>query len=225
MKDIFLLDMDDTLLDFPRSEEENFFRTLSFFGICAGRDAYLRFHKINDDLWKLLERGSVTRECLKIRRFEILFEEYGFEGDLGAIARTYCENLRDVCFPFEGAEAFVGTLSEHGRVYLVTNGSEQIQKRHMADAGFLPHLSGAFISEDIGCNKPSAAFAEHVKTHIPDFRNARAVWIGDSLTSDMLCAEAAGIDFILYAPAGKPHGFSGAHAENYEEILTLLGIC
>ena len=219
MKDIFLLDMDETLLDFSRAEEVNFFGTMERFGLRADAEVYARFHTINDDLWKLLERGGITRDEIKVQRFQRLFEEYGYAADAEAVAGAYFENFCNLCFPFEGAIELLATLKARGRVYIVTNGGAVIQKAHIRDAGFAPYLDGVFISEEVGFNKPSKEYADFVKAHIPDFAEARAMWLGDSLTSDMVCAKRANVDFILYAPAGV---LSERVATNYAEVLRIL---
>lgn len=200
MKNIFLLDMDDTLLDFKRAERENFMKTMQSFGICADERMYSRFHEINDSLWKALERGEIERERLKVRRFELLFEEFGLNGDIPAVAYAYWSYFPSVCFPFEGALEFLKALKSRGRVYIVTNGGRMIQSRHIELAGFAPFLDGIFISEEIGANKPSLKFADYVEAHIEGYRRENAVWIGDSLTSDGQCAKARGIDFLFFSP-------------------------
>ncbi|MDE5896751.1 MAG: HAD-IA family hydrolase [Clostridia bacterium] len=219
MKNIFLLDLDETLLDFKRAERENFFRTASAFGIAANETVFDRFHAINDGLWKALERGETTRERLVIDRFAILFGELCVRADEKAVAEKYFRNFTGICYPFAGAAEFLRTLSERGRVYIVTNGSAPIQKSHIADAGFSPYLSGTFISEEAGFNKPDVRFARYAEQQISDYNRENAVWLGDSLTSDRLCAERAGIDFVLYAPEGAPQGYPGAVARNYGEAL------
>lgn len=220
MKDIFLLDMDETLLDFPLAERVNFAETLAAYGI-EGEGLYARFHRINDDLWQLLERGGITREALKAERFRLLFAEFGIDADPAAVSVAYYDHFAEVCYPYEGARAFVETLSRRGRVYIVTNGGTKIQRRHIELAGFGPFLSGVFISEEMGVDKPSAEYAEAVKAAIPDFAESRAVWIGDRLTSDMVCAERAGVDFILFARRA-PRGYTGAIASSYADILDRL---
>lgn len=222
MKDIFLLDMDETLLDFRRAERENLTQTFTKHGIIADDALISRFHMINDALWKKLERGEITRERLKVKRFEELFEEYGFACDAAEAAKTYWENFPFVCFPFEGALDFLKTLSLRGRVYLVTNGGAVIQRRHILDAGFSPYLKDVFISEEVGFDKPSPEYADYVENHIEAYERSRAVWIGDSLSSDGKCAENRGIDFILYAPRGIPERYQGAVAENYSEALAYI---
>ncbi len=224
MKDIFLVDMDETLLDFRAAERENLGAALAFSGIAADGGILARFHEINDSLWKALERGEMTRERLKTERFRLLFAEYDFPADAAAAARFYWQNFPEVCFPFGGSLGFLRALKGRGRVYIVTNGGAEIQKRHLEKAGFLPYLDGAFISEEIGADKPSAAFAEYAAAHIGGFARERAVWIGDSLTSDGKCAADFGIDFILFTPREDPPvGYPGPFARSYAEVLGLLG--
>ena len=222
MKDIFLLDMDDTLFDFRRTEEINLTDTLGKFGIVADREVYLRFHEINRELWQEFERGNISKEQIKLGRFERLFAEYGYSADIAAVSEKYFENFKEICIPIVGADAFLKRLSTLGRIYLVTNGNAEIQKRHIADAGFYPFIEKTFISDEIGFAKPSKEFAEHLKTNIEGFESGRAVWIGDSLTSDKTCAEIAGVDFILYAPDGAPQVYKGLSAKDYDGILKII---
>ena len=223
MKDIFLLDMDDTLLDFVRAERENLSRTLSAFGVTVDGDTAERFHEINDGLWKALERGEITRDRLIVKRFEILFSEKNISADIPSIAKAFFEGYAEIAFPFEGAVEFVKTLSERGRVYIVTNGAK-IKEQQITSAGFSPFLSGVFYSQEIGYNKPDVRYAAYVESHIQGYERSRAVWLGDSLTSDMLCAAYAGIDFVLFAPRMVPENYSGAYARTYAEALRLFGL-
>ena len=227
MKDIFLLDLDETLLDFSKTERENLTCSLQAFSFPADERAVALFHKINDGLWKALERGEIERERLKVLRFEMLFRELGIpctEERAKEISAFYFRNFQNICHPYEGALAFLKTLAGRGRVYIVTNGAAEIQYRHVADAGFAPYLSGLFISGEIGFDKPDVRFARYAEAHIGGYERSRAVWLGDSLTSDMACARAAGIDGVLFAPNGAPDGYDGACVRNYKEFLELVAL-
>ncbi len=223
-KKIYLVDLDETLLDFRRAERENVLASLAMHGISADEGVAARFHEINDGLWKALERGETTREELKTERFRLLMREYDMEGDPRAVARAYFDRFPEICYPYAGAREFLAALHAHGSVYIATNGSAPIQHRHIAIAGFSPYLRGVFISEEVGADKPSAEYARRVRERIENFAPADTVWIGDSLTSDMVCAKRMGVDFILYAPAGIPTGYEGHAANSYSSLLRLLGI-
>ncbi len=223
MKEIFLLDLDGTLLDFSAAERENLLATLRAFSLPASEEILRRFHAVNDALWQALERGELSRERLKVLRFETLFAEEGIEADARAVSERYLAGFEGICYPYRGAAEFLKELSARGRAYLVTNGGTAIQRSHIRLAGFGPYFAGTFISEEMGCDKPSKAFADRVASQIPAFRRERAVWLGDSLTSDMVCAKVLGVDFILFAPSGAPTGYRGDVARNYEEAMQLIG--
>lgn len=57
-----------------------------------------------------------------------------------------------------------------------------------------------FISEDVGYEKPNAAYFEHVFCKAGIVDKTQALLIGDSLTSDMRGGEIAGIDTCWYNP-------------------------
>ncbi len=223
MKDIFLLDMDDTLLDFGRAERENFFKTLSDEGVPPSDALYARFHIINEGLWKLLEKGGILREELKVKRFADLFAEHGLEADAVKAADAYWNNFPAIFYPFAGALEFLKELAAAGSVYIATNGGAAIQRAHIQRAGFSPYIKGAFISEEVGADKPSKRFSDYMISHIEGFDRSRAVWIGDSLSSDMVCAKNAGIDFILYLPRKKETDYAGLKASSFSEVLALIG--
>ncbi len=222
MKDIFLLDMDETLLDFPQAERVNFRMSLEAYGVKDPDALYPRFHAINDGLWKLLEVGEIGREKLKSERFRLLFGEYGIAADYEGVAAFYYENFPALCFPYEGAREFLDALSRRGRVYITTNGGAKIQRTHIDLAGFWPFLAGVFISEEVGADKPSERYVRAVREGVENFDPARALYVGDSLTSDMVCAERLGTDFILLRRDGRPAGYEGAFAASFGDILKTL---
>lgn len=221
MKNIYLLDMDETLLDFSRLEREDVKRVLKEYGCERIEEGAKRFHEINAALWLRLERGEIKRQEILTKRFELLFEEFGIVGDVKSAAYDYFDYLGKHCYPYDGAVEFLKELSRTGRVYIVTNGATDVQRRHIADAGFAPYLTDVFISDDVGHSKPSAEHANYVAAHIPAFVRENAVYMGDSLTSDMLCAERMGVDFVLYQKVAPPD-YAGRIAKNYGEALDLF---
>lgn len=222
MKDIFLLDIDETVFDFRRTEKEALVNLLRDYGIAATEEMTARYHAINDLYWKRLERGEVTRPQLVVGRFEQFFQEYGLPFSPAEASASYFRYVAQGGFYLEGAEAFVRALKERGRIYLVTNGATYTQTNRIAASGLSRYVEDAFISESIGIDKPSGRYADYVEAHIPDYERKRAVWIGDSLTSDAPCARSKGIDFILYCPAGVPEGYEGAAAGTYGKILSWI---
>ena len=222
MKDIFLLDIDETLFDFPREEREALWRTLKKRGIEPTEEMLARYHAINESYWKKLERGEITRARLVVERFEVFLREYGRADSPEEFSREYFSELASGgCF-YPGAEAFVKVLKGRGCIFLVTNGATFTQTHRIAASGLGTYADGVFISETIGINKPSEAYAAFVEAHIEGYERSRAVWVGDSLTSDAPSAASRGIYFILYRPSGVPEGYKGLCAQSYDEVLVLI---
>ena len=217
MRDIFLLDMDDTLLDFPRAEAAALKSCFIKCGVRSDDFVLRRFHEINDGLWKALERGETTRERLVYERFELLFRELNIVSDARIAEDGYFQELAAVCFPFDGMEDFLRELKTRGRIYIVTNGSEQIQRRHLKESKIGSYADGVFISETIGYYKPSPEFCACVKRGIEGFEGTRALYLGDSLTADKPCADLLGALFVRYLPRGG----KGEGVRSYGEVLAL----
>lgn len=221
MKNIYLLDADDTLLDFKRGEREKLQETFAAYGVNADESVLTCFHRINVALWQKLERGEIERKKLVVERFRLLFDEIGVAADPAAVSGHYFSLMQQAAYFIDGAEEFLRTLKKTGRVYIVTNGSREVQRSRFALSGLNGYADGTFISEEVGCDKPSPAYAAFVEAHIPDYDRARAVWVGDSLSSDCACAKTKGIEFILFG-ADKPNGYDGLFARNYHEVLQIL---
>lgn len=222
MKDIFLLDADETLLDFCKAEHEALRRVFEEYGIPFDGERAARYHEINDGLWKKLERGERTRERIIVERFELFFAEYGVKADANAVSERFFHLIAEGAFLLDGAETFLQKISTRGRVFIVTNGAKYTQTKRLKQSGIADYMQAAFISEEIGVYKPSEKYAQYVEEHIPDYERSRAVWVGDSLSSDCACAKSKDIDFILFCPKGVPCGYGGAYATDYDQLFIML---
>ena len=94
MIDTVLLDLDDTILDFHKSEAFALKKTLEELGIEPLSSTIERYSEINDAQWKLLELGKITREQVLTGRFEILFKELGVNQSGDKAWQLYENNLR-----------------------------------------------------------------------------------------------------------------------------------
>lgn len=199
-----LLDADNTLFDFDRAEETAFYAAFSALGLSVTPSQYERYHEINDDLWRKLEKKEVTRERLKDLRYEILLSEMGIHDEAltKKISRSFFTMLGQQRFLLDGAIDACRTLSSSYKLYIVTNGSYEPQRSRFTGSGLEPYFCDAFISEKIGAAKPSAAFFAHVMESIGDDDPARYLVVGDSLTSDIDGAIAAGMDAVWLDHAG-----------------------
>ena len=202
LKSIFF-DLDETLLDFTRAEAVALSRALRAFGIEPTPHVLERYHVLNISQWKLMEEGRLSRVGVLTRRFELLFEELGWDVDVPSFNDQYEIFLGEGHFFLPGAEALLEQLAPRYDLYLATNGASSVQRRRLKSAGIEPYFKGIFISEEVGYNKPSIEYFQTSFAAIPNFDPAAAVIVGDSLTSDIRGGKNAGIRTCWLNPAGE----------------------
>ena len=135
MIDTLLFDLDNTLLDFDKAEANALSKALHDVNIKVDDLMLIRYNKINSSQWKLLEKGIITREEIKLRRFKILFEEFSLNADPKEVARNYQEYLGQGHYFIKDAEEVLEQLSKTHRIYLVTNGTLSVQKGRIESSG------------------------------------------------------------------------------------------
>ncbi len=199
-----LFDADETLLNFKLAEERAIKATFKAFGLPADADIIETYSKINDNLWKMLERGEVTKDRLKVLRFEQFCEHYGYAPIGRELADAYVGNLSRQTALIDGAEDVCRALAGRYKMYIITNGIYSVQTARFGGSAIKDYFEKCYISDEIGCEKPSRGFFDAVAADIPDFDISRALVIGDSLTSDIKGGADYGIDTCWLNRAGKP---------------------
>lgn len=199
-----LLDADGTLLDFTRSEKEALKETFSALQYPFDEATHAVYHRHNDACWKALERGEMTRDELKVRRFERTFAELGIDGDAPLTTKTYEGNLSKYAFPYEGAEDLCRRLAKKYDLYIVTNGLKHVQTARMEKTQFYQIVKGSYISEDVGYAKPAAEFFDRIFVDHPQMKREETMIVGDSLSGDIAGGNQANIYTCWVNPEGVP---------------------
>lgn len=202
-----LFDMDMTILDFNMAERQALSGALQYLGVKPTEEILQRYNEINLSQWKLLEKGELTREVLKVRRFRLLFEEMGIDIDPREGAANYEPRLAQGCFYMDGARELLEGLQGKYAMYIVSNGTASIQHSRIAGADLAKYFDDIFISQEVGYNKPDrrffdACFTSIEKSQGKPFCPEETVIIGDSLTSDIQGGNRAGIDTVWFHPKG-----------------------
>jgi len=193
--EIFLLDADQTIFDFDKSEKNAIKDVLTNAGLPFNEEIYNTYHIINRDLWHKYEKGEIERKDIFSNRFKMLFEKLNFDvkEDLNI---KYFDRLASYAYLIDGAIEFLQELSNNGKIYLATNGKISIQNSRINLSGISKYLTNVFVSDLIGYAKPKKEFFEFIENNIKDFDKQKTVMIGDSLTSDILGGNNFGIDTI-----------------------------
>ena len=221
-----LLDMDNTILDFTKAERVAASKALAAMGIQPTDELLKRYHQINEEQWRLFELGELEREQVKVRRYELLFDEMEIAASPRETAKVY-EGLLGIGHYFmDGAVELLERLSRAYRLYLATNGTSNVQKSRINSADISKYFQGIYISEDVGYNKPDKRYFEACFKDIPDFDPAETVMIGDSLTSDIKGGINAGIRTVWFNHEGKSRDDNivpDHEVHSLEEIPGLMG--
>lgn len=195
-----LFDLDNTLFDFNKAERGALIKTLERLGIEPADAIVKRYSEINLSQWKLLEQGRLTREGVKQRRYQLLFEELGVDCDPQKANAIYEEQLAIGHYFVEGAPELLKALYGRYDLYLVTNGTAKVQYGRLQSSGIEKYFKNIFISEEIGYDKPSKAYFEKCFSQITDFCKEETIIVGDSLSSDIQGGKNAGIATVWFNP-------------------------
>ena len=204
------LDIDNTLLDFDAFVRDAMTTGFRHFGYPPYDESMFPvFRRVNTALWRELEQGRLSLEALWVVRWGRIFEALGIEGDGPAFEQFFHDRLQTSVVPVEGAMEALEYLSGRYPLYGASNGPHEQQVNRLRLAGMDRFFTDCFTSEGLGIQKPDPEFfrralaAANRGTAVP-LRPGEVLMLGDSLSSDIAGAAAAGMKSCLYAPGGVP---------------------
>lgn len=226
IKFIFL-DLDDTILDFHRSEAIALRKTLQALNVEPTDEVVTRYSEINRAHWQALERRELTREQVLTGRFRQLFEELGMNVSPNVAQSLYEKNLSQSHFFMDGAPRLLMSLSGKYQLYIASNGTTVVQTSRIASAGIARYFKGIFLSQQLGADKPQAEFFERATGQIEGYSPEESIILGDSLTSDIQGGINAGMHTCWFNPHHRPAGnivpeFEIADLADFNTVLQKL---
>ena len=224
--DFILLDADNTLFDFDLAEKLALDITLSAFGYPITENYTGAYHRSNRALWSAFEAGEISQDAILAGRFQGFLDAVGGREDSLEMNRFYMDTLATQDQLYQGAEDFCRRLSRDYTLAIVTNGVSPVQHGRMDKSPIRPYFSAMFVSADVGFRKPQPEIFDAVCKALSITDRSRAVMMGDSLSSDILGGNLAGIDTIWYNPKGLSQRggiFPTYTVSSFEEALKLLG--
>lgn len=223
--EILLFDLDNTLLDFNANEREALTTVFTNHGIVMTPDVYEIYDEVNSTLWHRHENGEIFLDEVVNTRFPKTLAALGIAIDGTQWESEYREYLGHGFQTMPNALEICNKLREQYRLFAATNGLEKTQIRRLHNSGLYPVFEDIFISQSIGHQKPTSEFFDYVKSHIPNYRDDKALMIGDTLNTDIRGGLQAGIDtcwisFGTQCPANAPQ--STYTINTLDELLPLL---
>ena len=229
-KDLFI-DFDDTLYDtygnavIALRETFEAFRLERFFA--DPQVFYDAYWAANIDLWTRYSKGEITRPYLIVERFRRpLSAGQGLD-----VTEPFCLEMSDKFLEFcsskpgvvEGAHELMDYLKHQGyRMHMCSNGFHEVQYKKLAACGLKDYFDTIILSEDAGANKHSMQYFDYaLRQSGADI--ATTMMIGDNLQTDIMGANRAGLDTILFNRWGiEPSSVPTYTVETLRDIMKIL---
>lgn len=199
-----LWDVDRTLLDFDAAERAAIRSLFEEFALGECTDEMIRrYSAINERFWQRMERGEIDKHEVLAGRFREFFKSEGLDEAIApAFNDKYQLRLGDTIVFRDDSYHIVESLCGKVRQFVVSNGTVAAQTKKLRRSGLGALMDGVFLSEQLGAEKPGAAFFEQVFEAIGPVDKSQTMIVGDSLTSDMCGGDRAGIVTCWYNPGG-----------------------
>lgn len=243
-----LWDIDNTLLDFDVAEHAALNKDFEEFGLGELTEEMLyEYMALNKRRWQALERGEMEKQEVLEGRFREFFGMYGLPTDIAAAFNARYQILlgETICFrdnSYELIESYRGKVLQA----IASNGTLTAQTGKLKNSGFDKLFDLFFISEQIGYEKPAKEFFDlcfkdmnswlkENEAKLPysggqylgDLKKDEVIIIGDSLTSDIMGGNNAGIRCCWYNPKhlpGREDVTFDYEITDLQEVPGILGI-
>lgn len=202
-KAIFI-DWDDTIGDFHNAAYRSLQYMYEHFGIAECYDSFEQFYDIYEQhnlwLWEQYGQDKVTKEYLEHDRmfYPLMMAPRPLPvTDCLRLAlqmgKTHLEMTTEFFALIPGADEMVRYLSSKYPLTVVSNGFVEVQYRKIERSGLGNCFRHVVLSEEVGAQKPNPVIFEKALA-LSGLKAEEVLMIGDSWTSDIQGAIAAGID-------------------------------
>lgn len=220
-----LIDIDNTILDFDKCADKAIKQTAEHYSVILPENYFRVFSECNDKLWHLLEEGIITKQDIYDRRWVEIFKRLGIDADGVAFEEMFRAKIRDIAIPVDGAEELLSYLAEKYPVYCASNASRERQEHRLGSIGFDRYISGMFMSEDIGFQKPAKEFFFACTNALYPLKPSEIVMIGDSVNADIIGAKNFGLKTIWFNfrnEAYDEYNFTDCTVNSLREIRNII---
>jgi FMN phosphatase YigB (HAD superfamily) len=219
-----LLDLDGTLLDYASAQASAVREALSELGVeNRGCDQARFLAFVNSPDVQAFEACKPGAPSIGSSCFERSFPPRpGL--DSGRFLSCYFSGLARQGGTIPGAMNLLSELRGAGmQTGAVSNGPGPVQRSRLLRSGLMGGLGAIVLSCEAGIAKPDPGIFG-IALRLLGMQPSDTVMIGDSASSDMAGAEAAGLDFLYFRPDGdfSAHGRRIAEASSLDQVALFL---
>ena len=229
-KAIFI-DWDDTIGDFAHAARKSLETMYMQHDLdrCFGsfEAFYEQYEPHNIDLWRRYGLDEVTKDYLEFDRmfYPLSMAEHAFpqEENIRLAEQMQHEHLQMTTRFFSllpDAEEVVRYLSAKYPLVVLSNGFVSVQYYKINKSGLRDCFADIVLSEEAGCQKPNPRIYQ-IALERGGWKAEEVLMIGDSWTSDIQGAIAAGID-QLWVHEGETTQPATYKVSHLRDVMTLL---
>ncbi|MBP3706320.1 MAG: YjjG family noncanonical pyrimidine nucleotidase [Clostridia bacterium] len=219
-------DLDDTLIDFQKSESNAIKKVLKKFELPSNDENVKLYSKINLSYWKKYEIGEIEKSEIFINRFITFLSELGYSRNPEELNKYYFSMLSQEYPLIDGALAVLKNARNNGlKICITTNGYSYTQFRRIKESRIGDYTDFIIISEDAGFQKPEKGYFDYAMNKCGEVDRKRILIIGDSQSSDISGAINSNIDSCWYNPKGQKANYHSKYEiKKLIELYDVLGI-
>ena len=157
MKHLFF-DLDRTLWDFEKNSENALKILFHDLGLDKQLRSFQGFHEtykdINAKLWFDYGRGKITKDVLRVKRFQDTLSTYKIDSPSLAkcLGDGYVEISPYQTRLFPNTKEVLTELQKEYELHIITNGFKEVQFIKLENSGIRNFFNVVICSEDIGKN-------------------------------------------------------------------------
>lgn len=206
-----LLDLDDTLFDYSKTEYNSLQSLcMEFFGK-FNEEIYKSYSLINRNYWNAFQKDEIKIDDVKVGRFKE-FSNVNFPGiktDPQILSERFIDYLSESTILLDGAVEFLEFLVDNDfKPSVITNGIRRNQLSRLKLSGTAKYFEHIIISEEVGFAKPRKEYFDYAKSRI-GFDTDATLIVGDNIDTDIKLGQIHGVDTCW---------FNFINKENHSEI-------
>ena len=227
-----LLDWDDTIGDWSNAAWKALQELYKHYHLDELYDTVSEFFNTyepyNLELWGKYGRGEVTKEQLHFERFYYPLMVNNYPEFRGRTKSELAHEMGDEFLRLTNkyfallpdADRVVRALAQKYPLTIVSNGFREVQYYKFAHSGLQSCFTHLLVSDEIGINKPQPGIFQ-IALEKNGVTADEAIMIGDSYSSDIAGAKAAGIDQI-WLHQGNTNETATFIVPQLADVLTIL---
>ena len=226
--DAVLFDMDGTLIEhtwqLAQITDALFERFQLALAPLSQAEFYQVFWPKNADMWYMMVDGVIDGDTAQrysyVNTLRALDKDTSLADDMVA---AWSELVLDEAVPFDDTAQVLERLRPHFTTGIVTNGFTSFQRAKIERYRLAEAVDFCLISEEAGFHKPDIRIFQRALQMAGNVAPQRAVFIGDTLTSDIAGALKAGLHTVFINPGNDQSPPAGVPKVNsLSEFLSLL---